>query len=235
MLREVNALLTILHANPNRVLTIGCFVSGTMKYPILFAAAALCALPLIAPAQDAPAPPAATPPVDGGGAPPAPEPNGGGGGGRRGGTPEQFRQRMIERLKTSLKASDEEMTVIQPLVEKVFAKQREAAAGNRFGGGGGGPRPPRGGGDRPPGESPDGAGPERRNWRGGGGETPEAQALRDALDKDGTPPSEITAKLTALREQRKKAAAELASAREDLRKVLTVRQEAVLVQTGLLE
>ena len=207
-----------------------------MKYPVFLAAAALTALPLLALAQDAPVPPAGTPAVDGGGAPPPPPPDGNR---RGGGGPEQFRQRMIDRLKTSLKASDEEMTVIQPLVEKVFLKQREAS-GNRFGGGGpggpGGPRQPRGGGDRPPGEGGDanaGGGPERRNWRGG--ETPEAQALREALEKDGTSPSEITAKLTALREQRKKAAAELASAREDLRKVLTVRQEAVLVQTGLLE
>lgn len=198
-----------------------------MKYPILFAAVALSALPLLAIAQDAPPPPPPPPSADG---PPPPPPDGNDRG-RRGGSPEQFRQRMIDRLKTSLKASDEEMTVIQPLVEKVFLKQREAA-GNRFGG----PRGPRGGGDRPPGEGGgDGGGPERRNWRGGGGETPEAQALRDALEKDGTPASEITAKLTALREQRKKAAADLAAAREDLRKVLTVRQEAVLVQTGLLE
>lgn len=200
----------------------------SMKYPILFAAAALSALPLISFAQDAPPPPAATPAVDGGGASDKP------GDHRGGGSPEQFRQRMAERLKTSLKASDDEMAVIQPLVEKVFIKQREAS-GNRFGGGG--PRPPRPGGERPPGEGGDapnpGGGPERRNWRGG--ETPEAQALREALDKDGTAPSEITAKLTALREQRKKAATELATAREDLRKVLTVRQEAVLVQTGLLE
>lgn len=194
-----------------------------MKYSILFAAA-LSALPLLAVAQDEPAPPPPPPAADG--APSAPDANGGGG--RRGGSPEQFRQRMIDRLKTSLKASDDEMTVIQPLVEKVFLKQREAS-GNRFGGGG--PRPPRGGGgDR---EGNGGGGPDRRNWRGG--ETPEAQGLREALEKDETAPSEITAKLTALREQRKKAAAELASAREDLRKVLTVRQEAVLVQTGLLE
>src|SRR4051812_39478759 len=55
--------------------------------------------------------------------------------GRRG-NPEEFRQRMNDRLKASLKASDEEWAVIQPLVEKVSTKQREAS-GSRFGGRGG--------------------------------------------------------------------------------------------------
>lgn len=230
---KVNALLTILHANPNRLLTIAWSIEGAqqavtklhpMKYSLLFAAVAISALPLTGISQDAPVPPV-PPAADGGGAPPPPD---GGPGGRRGGGggPEQFRQRMTERLKTSLKASDEEMAVIQPLVEKVFVKQREAS------GGPGGPGGRRGGGNRPGGDAPAPGGEQRP---GRGGETPESQALRETLEKDGAAPSEITAKLTALREQRKKAAAELTAAREDLRKVLTVRQEAVLVQMGLLE
>ena len=40
---------------------------------------------------------------------------------------------------------------------------------------------------------------------------------------------------TAVREQRKKARAELDAARDDLKKVVTVRQEAVLVAMGMLE
>ena len=54
--------------------------------------------------------------------------------------PEEFRQRMNERLKTSLKVSDEEWSVLQPLIEKVQTKQRDACGGRfgGFGGGGGG-------------------------------------------------------------------------------------------------
>jgi Spy/CpxP family protein refolding chaperone len=144
-------------------------------------------------------------------------------GGRRGGNFEEFRQRMNERLKTSLKATDEEWSVLQPLIEKVQAKQREAVSG-RFGGFGG-RGGPGGGGDR-----------DRGGDRGGNrGGSAESQALREAIEKDGTAPEEIKAKLAAVREQRKKAQGELEAAREELRKVLTVRQEAVLVTFGILE
>ena len=139
-----------------------------------------------------------------------------GGGRGPGGTPEEFRARMAERLKTSMKVTDDEWAVLQPLIEKVITKQRESMAG-RFGGfggfggrGGGGP-----GGDR--------AG------------SAESQALRDALDKDGTSAEDIKAKLNAVRESRKKATVELAAAREELKKVVSVRQEAVLFSMGILD
>jgi hypothetical protein len=109
------------------------------------------------------------------------------------------------------------------LIEKVQAKQREAVSG-RFGGFGG-RGGPGGGGDR-----------DRGGDRGGNrGGSAESQALREAIEKDGTAPEEIKAKLAAVREQRKKAQGELEAAREELRKVLTVRQEAVLVTFGILE
>jgi hypothetical protein len=151
----------------------------------------------------------------------------------RGGTPEEFRQRMNERLKASLKVTDDEWGIIQPLLEKVTTKQRDASAG-RFGGFGGGGR----GGDRGPG------GNGGQGGGGGGGNdqnradrpgSAESQALRTALESESTSPEDIKAKLAALREFRKKAAVELATAREDLRKVLSVRQEATLVTMGILE
>ena len=43
----------------------------------------------------------------------------------------------------------------------------------------------------------------------------------------------MKAKLQAVRDQRKQAAAELAQAREELRKVLNMRQEAALVMDGI--
>ncbi len=136
----------------------------------------------------------------------------------RGGNPEEFRQRMNERLKTSLKASDEEWTVIQPLLEKVTTKQRESM-GSRFGGGRGG-RGGNGGNDQ------------------GGSRSASAsagEALRTALESESTTPADIKAKLAAVREARKQSATELAAARDELSKVLSVRQEAALVSMGILE
>jgi Spy/CpxP family protein refolding chaperone len=147
-------------------------------------------------------------------------------GGNRGNfNPEEFRQRMNERLKASLKVTDEEWNVIQPLIEKVQTKQRDAMSG-RFGGRGpGGP-----GGDR--------GGDRGGNTQGNRSDRPgaaESEALRTALENDSSTPEDLKAKLNAVREQRKKSAAELAAAREELRKVLTVRQEAALVSAGILE
>jgi Spy/CpxP family protein refolding chaperone len=151
------------------------------------------------------------------------------GGNRRGGTPEEFLKRMNDRLKTSLKATDEEWTIIQPLLEKVTTKQREAA-GSRFGGMRGGPGGPGGG-----------RGGNNGGNNGGGDQGPRSagslasESLRTALENDAVTPAEIKAKLAAVREARKKAAAELAAAREELSKVLSVRQEAALVSNGILE
>jgi transposase len=138
---------------------------------------------------------------------------------------------MAERLKTSLKVSDEEWGVIQPLIEKVQAKQRDAMS-SRFGGFGGGRGP--GGGNTTGGNAPtagatsDPSRPERAG-------TAEREALRTALENESTSPETIKAKLAAVREVHKKSAAELAAAREELQKVLTVRQEATLVSYGILE
>jgi Spy/CpxP family protein refolding chaperone len=131
---------------------------------------------------------------------------------------EEFRKRMEEGIKTALKATDEEWTVLKPLIENVTNKQRDARPSG-FGRGGG---PSSGGGST------------------GGSETPrpgqaEGAALKDALASDATSVEEIKAKLTALRNARKGAQAALAQARDELRKVLTVRQEAALVNMGLLE
>jgi len=183
-----------------------------MTSKILLAAVALATTSLVATAQD-------------------------GGGGRRGGGGnfEEFQKRMSERMKTSLKVTDDEWAVLQPLIEKVQAKQRESMGG-RFGGfgrgggpGGGGPG---GGGQGGGGQGGAGGGGGDRADRGG---SPESQALRTALENESTPPEELKAKLNAVRDARKRSAGELASAREDLRKVVTVRQEAVLVSMGILE
>ncbi len=164
---------------------------------------------------------------------PPPPPGGprgpGGPGGPGGPDSAAFRQRMNERLKTALKASDEEWAVIQPLLEKVMEKQREVMM-SRMGGLFGGDR--RGGGNRP-------GGPEQNNAtntnRPPRVNQPEIEALKNALQNDSTPNDQIKAKLEAVRAARKKATAELEAASEDLRKVLSLRQEALLVMMGILQ
>ena len=188
------------------------------KPTILLTALALAASSILASAQ-APAAPAA--PADGN--------NNGGGrrggqGGPGGGNFADFQQRMNDRLKASLKVTDEEWNVLKPLVEKVQTAQREAGAGRGFGGGRGGPGGPGGGGPGGDNNTPD--------TRPGAAES---TALRTALESDSTSADDIKAKLAALRAIRKKGAADLAVAREDLKKVVTVRQEAVLVSMGMLE
>jgi hypothetical protein len=63
---------------------------------------------------------------------------------------------------------------------------------------------------------------------------PEGDALRTALE-DKLPDAEIKSRLERLRLARKQAEARLEQARDDLRAVLTVRQEAVAVLVGLLQ
>lgn len=150
-------------------------------------------------------------------------------GGRGGFNYEEFRKRMNDRMKEALKATDEEWTVLQPMIEKVSDKSREVRGSRSFGGPGGPPGSSSGG-DR----SRSGSSSSSR-YSGSSSSTPEATALRETLEKESASPSEIKARLEAVRAQRKRSQMELDAAREDLRKVLTVRQEAVLVAYGLLE
>ena len=73
---------------------------------------------------------------------------------------------------------------------------------------------------------------------GGGGERgnpgPEAEALQKAIEAK-APADELKSKLAKLREARKVKEANLEKAQEDLRKVLSVRQEAAAVLAGLLK
>ncbi len=149
-------------------------------------------------------------------------------GGDRSKSYEEFRQKMAERLKTSMKVTDDEWTVIQPLIEKVTTKMREAGGGRGGPPRGGDPRSG-GGGGTPGGGSSSSGGGDRSSG------SMERDALRTALENESASPEELKAKLTALRDSRKKAIAEVEVLREDLKKVLTVRQEALLVSYGILE
>jgi len=83
-----------------------------------------------------------------------------------------------------------------------------------------------------------------RNRQGGGGPprggffgsqpSPEDDALQQALDNN-APKDQIKTALENVRAARKRKADELAKAQDDLRQVLTLRQEAALVSVGMLD
>ena len=138
--------------------------------------------------------------------------------------PEQFRQRMMERYKEQLEVkSDDEWKVISERIEKVTSAQRELRMGGfgAFGGRRGGPN----------GGPPDGGG---RGNRFGGEPNPDAEALQKALDAK-VSADELKAKLARFREAQKDKEDKLAKAQDELRKVLSVRQEAGAVLMGLLK
>jgi hypothetical protein len=72
-----------------------------------------------------------------------------------------------------------------------------------------------------------------RQGRMGGANNPEMDALQAAIN-DKAPDAEVKARLERLREVRKDNEAKLTKAQEDLRAVLSVRQEAAAVLAGLL-
>jgi hypothetical protein len=73
----------------------------------------------------------------------------------------------------------------------------------------------------------------RRSF-GGGTPSPEVESLQKAIEAK-APADELKAKLAKVREARKLKEANLAKAQDELRKVLSVRQEASAVLMGLLQ
>jgi hypothetical protein len=123
---------------------------------------------------------------------------------------------------------DQEWSAIEPKVTKVFDSQRDLMAGRMPGFGRGGGR--RGGNNA---NGDDNGGPPRRN-RFGGEPSPAMEALQKAVD-DKAPTAEIKAKLKVTQDEFKAKRAKLEAAQEDLRSVLTPRQEAVATLRGLLQ
>lgn len=151
--------------------------------------------------------------------------NGGGWQGRRGGggnfDPAQFQQRMMDNVRDQLAfTNDTDWAAVQPLVQKVFDARREVG----FAGLGTMRRAARGGSDNAQG-----------GRRGGffGSPSPEAEALQKAVD-DNAPAAQVKALLEKYRTAHKDKEAKLAQAQDDLRKVLTTRQEAQATLMGIL-
>jgi hypothetical protein len=140
--------------------------------------------------------------------------NGNGRRGRRGGGNGNFNfspEAMMENMRTQFGVTDDaEWAVISARITPVMEARRAAMTG-MFGGFGG-----RGGGGF-----------------GGGGGNPDMEALRSAIEK-GAPDADIKALLTRIRDNRKAEQAKLEKAQADLLAVLTVKQEAVAFQFGLV-
>lgn len=155
----------------------------------------------------------------------------GNGGGPR--DPEEMRQRMTERMREQFGVTDDaEWKVIEGKIQKVMEARRATGGGfgggMAFGGRRGGPGGPGGDGER----GGDRGGEGRRGF--GGEQSPEVEDLRKAIDAKASA-DEIKTKLAKVREARKANEAKLEAAQEDLRKVLSVRQEAVAVMMGLVK
>ena len=157
-----------------------------------------------------------------------------GGGGRGNFEPEQMRQRMMERYREQLEVtSDSEWNVLEPRVQKVLDARRESAAG-RMGGFG---MMGMGGRQRPDAAGGGGGGDQQRGQRRGGfgGQPdPDLEALQKAIDSKASA-DEIKTKLAKYRDSRKQKEAALEQAQADLKKLLSMRQEAVAVMMGLLQ
>lgn len=154
---------------------------------------------------------------------------GGGGGGGQGGPggggpgnfdPEQARQRMMERYKEQFGIKDDaEWKIVETRIEKVNEARRDIGFRGMGFGGRGGPGGGGGGGGR----------------RGFGGEpSPDAEALQKAIESNASG-DEIKSKLAAYRASVKEKEAKLEKAQDELRKVLSVKQEAQAVLMGLLK
>jgi hypothetical protein len=119
--------------------------------------------------------------------------------------PSRMMERMMERYKEELACSEEEWKAIEPLMKNVA----EARMNTRMFGFG---------------------------WRGGpSSSNPETDALREAVDSEKSSVEDIKAKLKALRDVKKKNEEKLSKAQDELRKVLTVKQEAKMVLIGVLD
>jgi hypothetical protein len=133
---------------------------------------------------------------------------------------EAMQMAFLKSLQEPLGSSDDEFSALKPGLEKVVQAMREAGPG--FPGFGRGPGGPGGFGPPPSGQPVSEVDKAR-------------QELQATLDNADSGPDVIKAKLDSYRAALKKAKQDLAVARDALRSMLTVRQEAVLVDRGILD
>jgi hypothetical protein len=159
-----------------------------------------------------------------------PPPGGQGGdrqgrGGRGGGgfDPAQMQERMMENIRDQFAIKDDtEWKAVEPLFKKVMDARREGAFNGLrmlF--------------RRPGGDNNAGGGGGRRGGFGGD-PSAEEEALQKAIDSKATK-EELKTKMAALRKVKQANEAKLKTAQEELKKVLTVQQEATALQMGLVQ
>jgi hypothetical protein len=139
-----------------------------------------------------------------------------------------MRQRMMERVREQLAVKDDaEWSVIESRIKKISDSRFGMGRGMGGPGGPGGP-----GGQGAPGGQ---GGPGGRQGRGGFGQAnPDAEVLQSALDS-GASADDIKVKLTAYRAAAKVKEVQLEKAQDELRQLLSVKQEARAVLLGLLK
>jgi hypothetical protein len=142
--------------------------------------------------------------------------------------PTQIRQMVLGYVQTNVGFTDEEWKAIEPRIWKVLALQVDTGTGGLGA-----------------------VANTGRGGRGGGtvntfvmqlfsnGKPTQAMKLRQDLqalvEKTDASPQELTVKLAEYRDAVAKAKVELTTAQEDLRSLLTYRQEAILIQMGFLD
>lgn len=135
---------------------------------------------------------------------------------------QNMQQRIIQNVRDQLVVTnDAEWAVIEQRLTNVVQLQTQ----NMFSGMGGMMGGMRGRG---------GAGAGGGGFPGFGQTDPEADALQKTIDAN-APAPQIKAALTKLRDARKRKETQMANAREQLRQVLSTKQEAILVTMGLLD
>ena len=152
--------------------------------------------------------------------------NGGGGGGNF--DPAQFQQRIMDNAREQLGlTNDTDWNAIQPLVQKVMDARRDVGGGGmgRLMG-----RGNRGGNNNNANANNNGG----RRGGFGGTPSPEAEALQKAID-DNAPTAQVKAALAKYHASQKDKQTKLVQAQENLRKVLTIKQEAQAALLGLVE
>jgi hypothetical protein len=151
---------------------------------------------------------------------------GNGGGGRRNFDPAQMEQRAMDNIRDDLGyTNDTDWSAVQPLIQKVFDARRDVGFGgmgrifmrNRGNNNGG-----------------DQNGGRQRGGGFFGQQSPEAQALQSALDNN-APAGQVKDLLQKYQASQKAKQDKLKQAQENLRAVLTVKQEAQATLLGLLD
>jgi len=141
---------------------------------------------------------------------------------------------MMENIRDQMKVKDDtEWKLIEGRVQKVMDARREVG----FGGGGMGRMFRRPSGQGGPGGPGGDAEAGRRRGPGGFGGFGEPSAEQAALDKaidSSAPKEELKSAMAKVRAVKKEKEAKLATAQEELRKVLSVEQEALALSMGLV-